>query len=93
MYVWTHIILAIYICMVLILPTGSFHFRGLIAYTVGDVTRVRVLSRLPSARNPSYGFCDPEGSIFMLKCLLLTNSCETFFEYISSDFYYIILFI
>jgi len=63
----THMILAIYICMVLILPTGSFHSRGLIAYTVGDVTRVRVLSLSPSARNPFYGFRDPEGSKHITK--------------------------
>jgi hypothetical protein len=38
------IILAVYICMVLILPTGSFHIWGLIANAVGDMTRVRVPS-------------------------------------------------
>ena len=39
-----HMIFAVCICMVLILPTGSFLIWGLIACAVGDVTRVRVLS-------------------------------------------------
>ena len=43
-------------CMVPILPTGSFHSRSLIAYMVGDVTRARVFSHLPSARNPFMDF-------------------------------------
>ena len=63
MNVLTHVNSTVYSCMVLILPTESFHFRGFIAYTFGDVTRVLVLSPLPSGRNPFYGFCDPEGSI------------------------------
>jgi len=38
--VCTRIGLAVYmLCMVLALSTGSFLFRGLIVYMVGDVTR------------------------------------------------------
>jgi len=53
--VCTRIGLAVYmLCMSLILSTGSFLFRGLIAYMVGDVTRGAGPSSLPSARNPLF---------------------------------------
>jgi len=81
MNVLTHMISTVYSCMVLILPTGSFHFRGLIVYTVGDVTRVRVLSPLPSVRNPFYGFCDPEGSVYKQNSNNLQSGKYTYCAY------------
>jgi len=62
--VCTRIGLAVYmLCMVLTLSTGSFHFRGLIAYIVGDVTRGAGPQFFTEReKSPFYGFRDPEGS-------------------------------
>ena len=51
------------LCMVLTLSTGSFLFRGLIAYVVGDVTRGAGPQFFTEReKSPFYLFREPEGS-------------------------------
>jgi len=55
--------LAVYIHVILKPPTASWYFWGSGARTAGCVSRVRVLSSISSAKGPSSGPCEPEGSV------------------------------
>jgi hypothetical protein len=52
--------LAVCACSVLTFPTGTLHFRDLIARATDGRIGVRAFSVTSSARNPPSGFRDPE---------------------------------
>jgi hypothetical protein len=59
--IWAAYYLAVCACSVLRFPTGTLHFRDLVARVADGRIRVRAFSVTPSARNPPSGFRDPEG--------------------------------
>jgi hypothetical protein len=82
-----HIIFLCVFCAVLKSPTGSLHVWGLIAQAADGGTRVRVLSRRSSARNPFYGFREPERSLGLTKNSVKTmNQEEAAFTYLREKF-------